>query len=54
MADLLIRDVPDYIMRYLTERAERNGTSVSDEAKKLLMKALALPDDREDNKKPSA
>lgn len=41
MGDMLIRDVPDAMKSDIAARAERNGTSLSDEAKDLLQHALA-------------
>jgi antitoxin FitA len=41
MADLLIHDIPEAMNSDIAARAERNGTSVSDEAKELLQKAMA-------------
>jgi antitoxin FitA len=40
MGDLLIRNIPDAMKRDIAARAERNGNSLSDEAKSLLQKAM--------------
>lgn len=40
MGDLLIRDVSEAMKRSIAARAEKNGTSLSDEAKSLLQKAM--------------
>ena len=40
MGDLLIRDIPDAMKRDIASRAEKNGNSLSDEAKNLLQKAM--------------
>lgn len=42
MGDLLIRNIPEQIERDITARAERNGTSVSDEAKNILSQAIGV------------
>lgn len=42
MGDLLIRNIPDAMKRDIAARAERNGTSLSDEAKELLGRAMAI------------
>jgi plasmid stability protein len=53
MGDLLIRNIPEALKRDIAERADRNGTSLSDEAKGLLSKALA-PAATEDAERRSA
>ena len=40
MGDLLIRNIPDALKRDIAARAEKNGNSLSDEAKSLLQRAL--------------
>lgn len=40
MGDLLIRNISDAMKRDIALRAERNGHSLSDEAKNLLQKAM--------------
>jgi len=40
MGDLLIRNIPDAMKRDIALRAEKNGNSLSDEAKSLLQKAM--------------
>lgn len=40
MGDLLIRNIPDAMKRDIALRAEKNGNSLSDEAKNLLQKAM--------------
>ncbi len=40
MGDLLIRNIPDAMKRDIASRAEKNGNSLSDEAKSLLQKAM--------------
>lgn len=42
MGDLLIRNIPEPIERDIMARAERNGTSVSDEAKNILSQAIGV------------
>jgi plasmid stability protein len=42
MADLLIRNVEARLKRQLRESARRNNRSLSDEAKLLLQRALAM------------
>ncbi|MDM9626187.1 plasmid stabilization protein [Rhizobium sp. S152] len=40
MGDLLIRNISDAMKRDIALRAEKNGNSLSDEAKNLLQKAM--------------
>ncbi|WP_111561596.1 FitA-like ribbon-helix-helix domain-containing protein [Rhizobium sp.] len=40
MGDLLIRNISDALKRDISARAEKNGNSLSDEAKNLLQKAI--------------
>lgn len=40
MGDLLIRNMSDAMKRDIAARAEKNGNSLSDEAKSLLQKAM--------------
>ncbi len=40
MGDLLIRNISDAMKRDIALRAEKNGNSLSDEAKNLLQKAI--------------
>jgi plasmid stability protein len=40
MGDLLIRNISDALKRDISVRAEKNGNSLSDEAKSLLQKAV--------------
>jgi plasmid stability protein len=40
MGDLLIRNISDAMKRDIALRAEKNGNSLSDEAKSLLQKAI--------------
>jgi plasmid stability protein len=42
MGDLLIRDVDDNVIRTLKSKAEVNGTSLQQEAKKALTKGAPL------------
>jgi plasmid stability protein len=41
MGDLLIRDVPEHLRAELTDAARRSGRSLSDEAKRMLSKAVS-------------
>jgi plasmid stability protein len=50
MGDLLIRDISDAMKRDIALRAEKNGNSLSDEAKNLLQKAMV---DISDNDAPA-
>ena len=42
MGDLLIRDISEALKRDIAERAERQGHSLSEEAKLLMRKGLAV------------
>ena len=47
MGDLLIRDVDDRLVRTLKRKAETNGTSLQQEAKKALQRGAPLtPDEK--------
>jgi len=45
MADLLIRDIEPRLKKRIEEKARKHGHSLSDEAKELLRRALAVPED---------
>jgi hypothetical protein len=45
MADLLIRNIEPALKRQIEEHARINKRSLSDEAKRLLLRGLAAPED---------
>jgi plasmid stability protein len=47
MGDLLIRNIPDAMKRDIAARAERNGNSLSEEAKELLRKGMVTTESSE-------
>ena len=45
MADLLIRKIESHLKKQIEARARKHGHSLSHEAKELLRRALAMPED---------
>jgi plasmid stability protein len=45
MADLLIRDIEPRLKQRIEEKARKHKRSLSQEAKELLQRALAIPED---------
>jgi plasmid stability protein len=47
MSDLLIRKIPPRMKRQIKERARARGRSMSEEARSLIQKGLAVPDTKQ-------